>query len=252
MPKLDIEFAWPVAVAGYEIREIADLRAGGPGAFLVACGTEHRWHNPIAFHPALFRQFAALPETPAACADFASKFGLLFGPTPRVSSIERGPELPPVFAWVQHDVVHSDSIAVWLLQIRRLRRLVEDWDRARSTGESTAPDYRDLMPKPRLIVDLIDRAAPKVLAPPVPRFSADFVEHRPRPSLNFSPNNLLSAIDLQFYQAIAGMTELRACENCGTWFECGPGGTRRSASRFCSDACRFNFHNARKGKGGSP
>lgn len=225
MPKLDVEFAWPVAVAGYEIKP-----DGLSGAVLVARGGEQRWDNPLAFNPALFRRFASLPETAAACADFASKFGLLFGEAPNISATDRGADLPPLVTWIDGDVVHRDTIDEWLWQIRRLRRLVKHWDQARAAGGNTAPDYRD-MRSPRLIVDLVARAD--------------------KPGLSLRPDCLLSAIDLQFYQAITGMTELRACEHCGDWFECGPGGGRRTVSRFCSDRCRFNFHNERRSKGGS-
>jgi hypothetical protein len=222
MPKLDIEFAWPVAVAGYEPKDFP-----GAGTFLVARGDEERWDNPVAFNPALFRQFAALPETPAACADFASKFGLLFGVgLQQISSVNRGRDRPPVRSFVEDD---RDSIDEWIEQIRRFRRLVNDWDRARSAGEDPRPNLLNLLPPPALIVRLVDREG--------------------KPSLSLSPDCLLSAMDLQFYQAVAGMTELRACEQCGTWFECGTGGGRRIVSRFCSNRCRFNFHNDRRSKG---
>lgn len=225
MPKLDIKFAWPVAVAGYRVVEPAE---GAP--YLVARGDEKRWRNPFAENPALFRRFALLPETPAGCIEFANENGLLFG----VGYQRIGPDFDhdPNRAPTQYfEEVDLDRLSAWISQVRRVRRLIEDWDRARATGANTAPFWENLR-TPRLGVQLVSRAG--------------------KPGLFLEPDCLLSAIDLQFYQAVAGMTELRACEQCGAWFECGPGGGRRTVSRFCSDRCRFNFHNERRSKGGQP
>jgi hypothetical protein len=229
MPKLDIEFAWPVALAGYAINKIAHPDKSGSGLFLVAQGDEMRWRNPLAENPVLFRRFALLPDTAAACIEFANEYGLLFGVDYReIEPVDRARlEDPSRPAFFEFD---RDSIDEWSRQIRRLQRLVERWDRARAAGESTAPYWEDLR-RPQLTVDLVLRSG--------------------RPGICLQPDCLLSGIDLQFYQAVAGMTELRACEQCGDWFECGPGGGRRTVSRFCSDRCRFNFHNERRSKGAS-
>jgi hypothetical protein len=223
VPKLDIEFTWPVAVAGYRVAEPAD-----GGSYLVARGEANRWRNPVAENPDLFRRFALLPETPAGCIEFANEHGLLFGVGYEpICSVDRDPAREPGEFCME---VPRDSIGEWLQQIRRLRRLVDGWNRARKAGETTALDYRD-MRSPRLVVDLIARAG--------------------KPGLSQRPDCLLSAIDLQFYQAVAGMTDLRECEECGDWFECGPGGGRRTVSRFCTSRCRDKFHNKRRSKGGS-
>ena len=235
MATLDIEFLWPVAVAGYEIKEID--QGGLPGPYLVARGAEQRWQNPVAFHPALFRQFADLPLAPpdkamAAFIDFASKFGLLLGPYSRMVAQNRGADRPPIYSiFGDEEPYHLDRVELWLTHVRRLRRLVSEWDRALRAGDDARPDYRDLLPRPTLFVDLVDRAG--------------------RPSLSFRPGSLLSAIDLQFYQAVTGTIELKACEHCGQWFERGLGTDRGRKARFCSDQCRFGFNNdkrARKGR----
>jgi hypothetical protein len=66
------------------------------------------------------------------------------------------------------------------------------------------------------------------------------------------PANLLSAIELQFYKVVAGVTDLTTCEHCGEWFERGQAGTRRAGARFCSDDCRSLHNNQRRGKGDLP
>ena len=124
----------------------------------------------------------------------------------------------------------SGSFTDWLLHIQRVRRLVENWDRATASTEDHRPYWKDLR-SPWLHIELVERGG--------------------QPGIAFVPDSLLSAIDLQFYQAISGMTEIKACEHCGTWFERGPGRDRRGKSRFCSDSCRFKFHNARRVKGES-
>lgn len=63
-----------------------------------------------------------------------------------------------------------------------------------------------------------------------------------RPTLILKPPSLLSAMYLQLAQDLISGVSVRACENCGTWFETGGRTRKRSDARFCSDICRATFH----------
>jgi hypothetical protein len=240
MATIDVDFEWPVAVGGYEVCDygarpgpptllapssalikIAALAAGGIaaseppsdlvrvgpwGTHLVPCGATLRWHQPLAFHPFLFMQFATLDQRAAACAEFASNFGLL---------LTRGEG--------------TEDVEIWFHHIGRFRRLVDLW-------QSGPP------------VAVLTRSEPDDLREAA--IGAKLVWRDGRPGLSMTPDTLISALRLQFMQAIADMREIKSCDQCGRWFERGPGKDRRGKSRFCSDACRFGFHNERRSKGG--
>ena len=72
-----------------------------------------------------------------------------------------------------------------------------------------------------------------------------------QPRLALRPKSLLSAMRLQFFQSVGSGSGVRVCEFCGAWFETGVG-HRRPMARFCSDACRVNFHNQRRSKEAKP
>ncbi|MGY4624586.1 hypothetical protein [Bradyrhizobium sp. USDA 4486] len=70
---------------------------------------------------------------------------------------------------------------------------------------------------------------------------------KPEPKVVLRPRVLLDAMRLQLAQSIAGGRGLQACENCGNWFEVGGRrGAKRVGSKFCSDACRNEFHYQQK------
>jgi hypothetical protein len=55
--------------------------------------------------------------------------------------------------------------------------------------------------------------------------------------LIFAPSNLLGAMWLQFAQAVTEEFVLKRCEECGRYFQTGPGG-RRADAITCGEACR--------------
>jgi hypothetical protein len=63
--------------------------------------------------------------------------------------------------------------------------------------------------------------------------------------ITFRPKNLLSAIWIQFAQAITEELKMRRCEYCGKYFQVGPGAAREDA-RFCKDVCRATAWGKRK------
>jgi hypothetical protein len=61
----------------------------------------------------------------------------------------------------------------------------------------------------------------------------------------FRPKNLVSAMWIQFAQAITEELQMRQCESCGEYFQVGPGAAREDA-RFCKDVCRVRAWVKRK------
>ncbi len=64
----------------------------------------------------------------------------------------------------------------------------------------------------------------------------------------FVPNDLLSALWLQFSLAIQGLKEYKVCPSCGEWFGIGKYGARRDR-KYCDDTCKQRAFEKRKGKG---
>lgn len=63
-----------------------------------------------------------------------------------------------------------------------------------------------------------------------------------KPALVFEPRVLIDGMRLQLAQSIASGNEIHVCEECGTWFEVGGGGAKRTIARFCSTPCKGKFH----------
>ena len=64
-------------------------------------------------------------------------------------------------------------------------------------------------------------------------------------ALYIVPHGLLGGMWLQCARAITVNTQLRACGDCGKWFELSLEGKRRQ-SRYCSPKCRLAAHRHRK------
>lgn len=62
-----------------------------------------------------------------------------------------------------------------------------------------------------------------------------------KPTLLLNPRTLFDAMLVQFAQSAATGNSVRTCAQCGRWFEVG-GKTKRSISKFCTDACRNRYH----------
>jgi hypothetical protein len=62
-----------------------------------------------------------------------------------------------------------------------------------------------------------------------------------KPALVLWPQTLLDAMIVQFAQSKASGRTIRACQQCGNWFEQGFD-AKRSVAKFCSDRCRNRYH----------
>ena len=70
-----------------------------------------------------------------------------------------------------------------------------------------------------------------------------------RPVLALRPHDFQGALKLYAARMIATGTTFQICEHCKTPFlNGGARGKKRGDSRFCSDECRYGFHNAKRRK----
>jgi hypothetical protein len=72
-----------------------------------------------------------------------------------------------------------------------------------------------------------------------------------KPVLALRPDNLFDALTLVAARMIATGTTFNICDNCKTPFLTGGSrgrNKRRGDARFCSDRCRYEFHNHRKAR----
>jgi hypothetical protein len=75
--------------------------------------------------------------------------------------------------------------------------------------------------------------------------------HSDHPSIRLRPDSTLSALFYCAAEMIARGITAHACDKCGTRFLGGGERSRnkkRADSRFCSDACRYDYHNERRRK----
>ena len=119
----------------------------------------------------------------------------------------------------------ASKVSSWYSEIRQLRTAVSLWERSRS-GEGMVQVAR-----------AFNRHEFHGLSAALERpWNSD------RVSLSIIPADLLSAIWLQFGQAVSSNTQLQRCLWCGTWFAYGTGTGRRKSAHYCSDRCRKASH----------
>jgi hypothetical protein len=69
-----------------------------------------------------------------------------------------------------------------------------------------------------------------------------------KPKLALRPDNLMQALTLYAARQIATGTTFGACLHCKGPFLRGGGSKKRGDARFCSDPCKWEFHNERRRK----
>ena len=62
------------------------------------------------------------------------------------------------------------------------------------------------------------------------------------------PKTLLDALWLQLGQWLTLGIQIRACQQCGQWFEAGRGTGRRANAKFCSDEHKIFFHSLERSR----
>jgi hypothetical protein len=216
---LDIEFEWPVAITGYTLR-----RREGRITLLSAPGIPGSQYHveeivPLGTETRRTRPLALNRELYLRFADLEDKpaafvnFATAWGILTQFG-IEHGAE--SVGDWSRHLRLFKSAVA-----------LAQSDPRSLVHFEPEGPGTRM---EPGLVARLVWTG---------------------RVSLRITPRSLLHALWLQLYQAVTQGSEVKSCDRCGRWFERGAGTERGRKARFCSDTCRFGFHNERR-KGGSP
>lgn len=67
-------------------------------------------------------------------------------------------------------------------------------------------------------------------------------------SMVLQPRNLFEAMRLQLASGVSCGGSLRACKQCGNWFETGATESRRSIAIFCSEKHKNRFHYLERSK----
>jgi hypothetical protein len=151
-------------------------------------------------------RFANLDGSADQCLGFARAWGLLTKPASAGA---------------------SEPLDLWQHEIRKMKSLVSVLDATsdRPGGIVRTTGSRRI----RFDITSIDVA---------------LLSHEPgtRPALILRPRTLLNAMHLQMATSVASGGSVRACAQCGEWFEAGSSNARRSIAIFCSTRCK-NRHN---------
>jgi hypothetical protein len=211
MPAIDIDFHWTRALRGYR----AELEPAGstiltssvPARVIIAPVDDQTCAVDPLNIGNLYLVFAQLSGEAGACVTFACSWGLLSRPRPGI---------------------RGEPFDFWRREIESLRTAVElAADDPTRVCQYVPPDPMAPFP-PRLDVWLVSRGGPRAT------------------SLMLRPTSLIDALWLQFFAALAGDREIKACERCGLWFERGASSERGRKARFCTDKCRMDFHNEQR------
>jgi hypothetical protein len=123
------------------------------------------------------------------------------------------------------------------------------------TGKEMMEDWRESIKAMQLSINLLSGNEPKrpvrdawkvtdldvLLVPKIPANGSSF-------SMVLQPRNLFEAMRLQLASGVSGGGSLRACKQCGNWFETGATQSRRSIAIFCSEKCKNRFHYLERAK----
>lgn len=156
----------------------------------------------------LFARFADLDGSEEACLEFARRWGLLRSTT----------------------ATQAESLEDWQQQIRDMGMAIAflaDGEKPKKPERADAWELTDL----------------KVLL--VPQITADDSK---RFAMHLQPRNLYEAMRLQLARSVSGGGSVRACRQCGSWFETGASDSRRSIAVFCSEKCKNRFHYLERSK----
>jgi hypothetical protein len=239
-------------------------------------------YRPLKNATGLFRTFAHLPlEDRDAVLEFANEYGHLG--IPRMTDIEVQQEGQILFGvwgetwrdWMRHIDAMRRAVEIWdMVEARDLRGLSRyiQWIDEKWIYDSH-PDLRHLntrealTPPPlgrfsKLIEPALDLFKPGDVLMPASFLAQRWINEHLRGQvapqvlydlelgkrvLQIIPDTLLSAMWLQFAQAIDGNRKHRACRECGKWFEISTEGTGFRVNReFCSDPCKSKDYRSRK------
>ena len=280
MNKQLFEFEWNVPLKGFEWVTGRGDKPGESGQYLcepsVKAGEnpEFRCYAPLApDYNGLFRTLAATDPTPEGIKGFADKFGHLVSlqpvPSPNGTNQRLGERLEN---WQHYILRLKFALTLWELTRSGKRKALSQyvsWVAKDLVICASAPHLFKTRPGDRLGLgesywpfnassDLFDKLTfGDVLRPAVYSLQSAINEQiqncsprllwsrsRARQELCIVPFHLLSAIWLQFAQAVDGATNHRQCPKCDRWFEVAPG-RGRTDKEYCSVKCRMRAYRDR-------
>ena len=167
-------------------------------------GDEAVTTQPLETNPGLFVDFAETALNPEGVKAFADKNGQI------------------------HSPVGPDMFWSWYREIKRMRNAVRAWEKGKKEGSL------------RQWVSNFNRRYTEFLEKKGRSNASIRLQNTDdplRPYLHVVPNDLLSAMWLQFAQQVSSATGLRRCKWCSTWFVYGTGTGRRKSGHYCSPRC---------------
>lgn len=238
------DFQWPKAVSGYALKDLGPARStsellGDSGLHIVRCGNELTSIHPRAV-PSLYREFAAIGDTPADVLNFVQKYGFL--------GIHVGP-------WQTPRDIQREGVSDILAQRNQLKSALDAFDELRSEESRTKRTWMEmrdyaLKTSPEEITETA--AYPRMLAGErfnqwtTPRFVLRLRPAGHGLAMHLEPQSLLSLMCLQAAEELAGgIARFAYCERCHKPMPIGKGGGRID-KKTCSDACRVALFAARK------
>ncbi len=209
-------FDWQRHVDGYEVTERIVRPSGEVLRVIQPKGKAVGVYSFGPEHAGLFREFAALEQTPHAVEGFANSYGLLW----------------------QQDADFELYESQWLVSIAVMSKLVEAVDKALSDAVDAhkLDDALYWLHSDQLPVAFAPRIEPNEKKPSHPKY-------------RLIPTSLTAALWQQAANQVIRGTTFKQCENCPRWFPVGPGTGGRSDKRSCSERCRVALYRARKAGG---
>ena len=157
-------------------------------------------HKPLENNLVIFKEFSEIDGSLKSMLLFANKYGLPIG--------------------------QMDNLYFLDNYISEFRKKVERWEYFKQHGNiDEFLDWYNGLSELELSNTILEKILKK---------SPD----GSRPALYIRPEDLYSAMDLQFAQAITTDAQLCRCAVCPSWFSYGAGTGRRKSSHYCSDRCR--------------
>ncbi len=269
-----IEFWWRVPADGFHWMEMERVEGSGTELALTEvvsakASAAAKRYAPLREKTALFRTFAATPPTKTGILGFANKYGKLRHSADAFLARRMTTDSSKLTGVV------GETLTSWQDAIRTMHYVVTLWDIIGRNDMAALSqlvrwqDVRHLVFKidnrwvaaPDFPSDLRSALVPGEIVVPAllfvqheinrniygavsPAMLFDFEANSAQLKLYMRPDNLLSALWLQFAQAVTGNKEYRQCRQCGAWYEILPG-TTRSDRAYCSNACRSKAYRSR-------
>ena len=255
------QFSWTGAVSGYRVLPLKSQGEHAERPYLTSAVPIGRRYEGFTYTPSagLFIKLAQLKPEQDQILEFANQYGMLTGGV-----------------WLDLDGVdvYGEPLELWTAAIADLSVAHGLWDLLKSGATSKLGQYikwRDAsgvrfayadrrggrwIATRETNLDLLQTFRPGDLIGPAWHQLQYMVNEKlegavsarllwnsshTRLGLYQVPNDLISALWLQFARALDGDREYVQCEECRNWFEVSSPDGGRKDKRFCGTACRARF-----------